>query len=1104
MTTTEHITVLFTDLVGSTELQSSLAPEAADEVRHRHFSALRQAIASCGGTEVKNLGDGVMVVFPAASSALGCAVTMQQIVHRDNAGAERQLGLRVGLSSGEATKEGDDFFGDPVIEAARLCAKAGSGQILASEVVKISAGRRSSHTFTPLGELELKGLPDPVETLEVAWVPLGDDVPASGSVPLPVRLSHVPGVGVIGRQDELAALNSAAKRVGSGEGRELIFLAGEPGQGKTTLVSEFARRSHETHVTVLLGRCDEDIGAPYQPFHEALTHFVTHADEAILRSHVATHGGELDRLVPALRQRLGDLPAPQSTDPDTERYLLYGAVVGLLEAAAEEFPVLLVLDDLHWADKPSLQLLRHLVARTSTLRLLIVGTHRDAELSSAHPLEEALAAFHREPAGISTVAVKGLDDTGVIAYMEAAAGHELDDAGVGLAHQLYRETDGNPFYVSEVLRHLSESGAIYQDAASDCWMVDQREQLDLPNSVRSVIGTRVSRLGEAATKVLSTAAVIGRDFDLDLLAETTGVEEDVLLDLLDEAQRAALVVELTEFPDRYSFTHALVQHTLYEDISPARRTRAHRQVGEAIERLHANEPDDFVGELARHFILATKPTDATKAITYAQRAGNAALKALAPDDAVRYLTQALELAALGNAIDEKTRIDLLISCGTAQQQAGSAEYGTTLLEACRSAQAIGDTDRLVVAALANNRGFFSSLGVVDTERVAMLEAAIEALPETDSSQRALLLARLCNELAFGPLERRLELGQQAKAMALRVGDDPTLVRVLTDLANPLRIPSALDESIGDAREAVRIANRMGDPYFECLAAGQAVTQAIRAGDFDLSDQQLAHFRALVDATHQPVMQWMSLFNGGQNAILHGDPMLAEELATRALGVGTASGQPDALSFYGTQLMAIRRQQGRSQELVPLIAQIAEDHPTVPTYRAVLAGASFDAGDHAAATKLVEAAAAQSFDLPMDAAWLDGVIGYARPTIELSLAPAALQIYNLLKPYRAQICCQGLTVHEPVAMFLGGLSTVLGHFDEAESYFEQADELQNRGGMRFAEAHTKMLWGRMLRLRGGPGDTDRAQDLLTEARQASSSRGYAAIEQRAIAELSKLG
>ena len=232
MAATENITVLFTDLVGSTELASSLTPEAGDEVRRKHFSALRQAIATSGGTEVKNLGDGLMVVFPAASAALSCAVAMQQIVHRNNAGADRPLGLRVGLSAGEASKEGDDYFGDPVIEAARLCARAEGGQILVSDLVRANAGRRSSHTFTSLGELELKGLPEPVETLQVSWEPLEADAPGSGRVPLPNRLTHPPTVGVIGRENELRPLGHGRQASGQRRGTAVDPPGRRTGPGK--------------------------------------------------------------------------------------------------------------------------------------------------------------------------------------------------------------------------------------------------------------------------------------------------------------------------------------------------------------------------------------------------------------------------------------------------------------------------------------------------------------------------------------------------------------------------------------------------------------------------------------------------------------------------------------------------------------------------------------------------------------------------------------------------------------------------------------------------------------------------------------------------------
>ena len=1105
MAVTEHITVLFTDLVGSTELATSLAPEAADQLRNRHFSVLRQAIAAFGGTEVKNLGDGLMVVFPAASAALGCAVAMQQAVQRDNVGADRSLGLRVGLSAGESTNEGEDYFGDPVIEAARLCARAEGGQILASDLVRVMAGRRTAHSFSSLGKLELKGLPEAIETLEVGWEPLGADALGSGRVPLPVRLTQRPTIGVIGRENELGLLDTAAKRVGAGGGRELIFLAGEPGQGKTTLVSEVARHAHDEGMTVLLGRCDEEVAAPYRPFQEAVSHLVAHVDEELLRAHVARHGGELARMVPALAQRLGELPPPQTTDSETELYLLYGAVVGVLEEAARQCPVVLVLDDLHWADKPSLQLLRHLMANSSAIRLLVMGTYRDGELSAAHPLTEALATLHREPAGVSTIDLKGLEDTGVIAFMESAAGHELDDAGVGLAHQLYRETDGNPFFVAEILRNLSESGDIYQDATTGRWMTKDTEgTLTLPHSVRTVIGTRVSRLGESATKVLSTASVIGRDFALDLLSETTKVDEDELIDLLEEAQRAAVVNELPDSPGRYSFSHALVQHTLYEDLGATRRTRLHKAVGEAIERLYGENSEDRVGELARHFLLATRPTDTDKAILYAKRAGDAALKALAPDDAIRYFSQALELAAHTSSVDPLTHIDLLTCLGTAQRLAGVAEFRETLLESARSAHRLGDTDRLVAAVLANSRGWFSELGQVDTDKVEMLEAALESLDDGDSPERAGLLARLCSELHYGsPLQQRLALAGEARAMARRLGDAATFVDVVSHCTLAVQAPSTLAAESTAIAEAQAAARDLDDPSALFYTAQRGYALAISSGQFDLAHEDLVVMQDVAEKFRRPIFVWSATYAAAAEALLRGDPARAEELAAAALDVGSSSGQPDAFGYYGVQLMATRYKQGRFGEVAPLIADAAERNPAIPTYKAVLAAAYLEGGNLAAARELIDEAATRSFSLPEDQAWFDGIINYARVALELNLREHAETLFAMLAPFENQVPHNGLIPQQPVAMFLGGLATVLGRFDSAEGYFECAGELNTRGRMRFAEALTNLLWGRMLLMRNGLGDADRAREKLEQARSSAAVRGYAMVEHRAAAALSTL-
>jgi class 3 adenylate cyclase len=749
--TTESATILFTDQVGSTELSQRLSAEAADEWRREHFSILRQAIAEAGGTEVKNLGDGLMVVFTSAAAALACAVAMQQGVERDNRNREHSVGLRVGLSGGEVSREDDDYFGDPVVEAARLCATCESGQVLATDVVRAMAGRRSRHECQALGELSLKGLSDPVETVEVIWEPLGG-VDAGISIQIPGRLAVRPAVGVVGREAEMQVMTDATKRVAGGEGREVLLVSGEAGLGKTTLVAEVARSAFDTGACVLFGHCEEDLATPYQLFAEALGHYVTHAPEDRLLAHVSTHGSELARLVPALASRIPNLPPSKATDSDTERFLLFAAVVSLLAKMSEQQPVVLVLDDLQWADKGSLLLLRHLTATEQAMQLLIIGTYRDSELSQSHALRETLGVLRRHD-GVSRIELAGLDDTGVISLMEATAGHTLDDTGVGLAHAVYRETDGNPFFVSEVLRHLAETGAIYQDTTGRWTADDALEQMALPDSIREVIGGRVVRLGEAAGRILSMAAVIGRDFDLDLLARATKASEDELLDILDAASAVALVRELAD-TGRYNFAHALIQNTLYQDLGRNRRARAHRQVAEALEELCGDRPGARVGELARHWISASQPIDLAKAITYSRQAGDAALAALAPADALSYYAQALDLYPQATDPDPVLGIDLAIGLGTAQRQTGDSAFRDTLLGAARRAADLGDTDRLVAASLANDRGYYTAVGNIDADKVEILEMSLARLP-ADKPTRALVLATLCSELGIGsPLERR--------------------------------------------------------------------------------------------------------------------------------------------------------------------------------------------------------------------------------------------------------------------------------------------------------------------------------------------------------------
>jgi len=686
-----------------------------------------------------------------------------------------------------------------------------------------------------------------------------------------------------------------------------------------------------------------------------LSHYVTNAPEDVLSAHVQAHGAELARLIPALGKRLGDLPPPQSSDADTERYLLFGSVLGLLADASATQPLVLVLDDLQWADKPSLQLLRHVVASDDIQRLLIVGTYRDSELSGSHPLVEVLAWLRREP-GVHRIELQGLDDTGVIAFMEAAAGHQLDDAGVGLAHALYRETDGNPFFVGEVLRHLSETGAIFQDRTGRWMTSDDLPAVALPDSIREVLSSRVARLGDKAGRILSYAAVIGKDFDLELLGRASDCSQDGLLDVLDGAAAAALVREVREVPGHYTFSHVLVQHSLYQDLGATRRAQAHRRVAEALEDMCGDRPAERIGELARHWSSATQPVDATKAISYARQAAEAAVAALAPDDAVRYFSDALQLTSQLKKPEPLLDTDLLLGLGIAQRQAGIPAFRATLLDAARRAQQLGVTDRLVTAALANNRGF-GALGVVDADRVAVLDAALAATPAADSTDRALLLATLCNELTYGPLDRRRALADEATAMARRLGDPAVLAQVLYNVhLTALNVPPLHEQRVRESPEALESAQACGDPVHRYWATDNAHMIAMQAGDFETAAACLATIKTLSERLQQPTMRWTTTFNEAADALVAGDADRAEELATRAVQIGTDSGQPDAFAFYGAQLMIARRQQGRLGELVPLVTQVAADNPSVAGYQAALSLAHLDAGNPAEAARLLHTAA----------------------------------------------------------------------------------------------------------------------------------------------------
>jgi pimeloyl-ACP methyl ester carboxylesterase len=352
----------------------------------------------------------------------------------------------------------------------------------------------------------------------------------------------------------------------------LLLLAGDAGIGKTRLAAEFALAAHAEGATVLFGRTDEESGLAYQPLVEALRHYVAACPLAELEAQARATGAELLRLVPELAQRLPDLSAPPPAEPDSERYRLFDAFAALLAEASRACPVVLVLDDLHWADRATLLLLKHIVRSPEPSPLLILGTYRETELVRSHPLSEALADLRRDRA-FQRTSLKGLGQGDVGALIATWFGREAPRAFVRAVHE---QTEGNPFFVEEVLRHLAETGAIYRREGR--WITDLTiAGMGIPESVKEVIGQRLSRLSEDCNSVLTVASVIGREFGVEALERASDLSGDRVVELLEEAVAAHVVVEVPQVVGRYSFSHALIHEALYDELTTTRRVRLHGQ-----------------------------------------------------------------------------------------------------------------------------------------------------------------------------------------------------------------------------------------------------------------------------------------------------------------------------------------------------------------------------------------------------------------------------------------------------------------------------------------------------------------------------------------------
>lgn len=462
------------------------------------------------------------------------------------------------------------------------------------------------------------------------------DSSGTRSLPAPLQMAMGSETSFVGRGAELARMDEAWRRAQAAR-RQLVLVAGEPGIGKTRLLGEFCRRCYEAGALTLVGRCDEEALVPYQPFVEALSQFVDSCTDLELDrlTSESVITPDVARIIPAVARRFPALLRERAADPESERFRLFNAVDAMLSNASRRSPVVAVLDDLHWADKSSLLMLRHLARADTARALCLIGTYRDSELLDAHPLSELLADLRRDQTVVRLV-LSGLPLDDIEQLILTSTGRRPTR---GFAKTLADQTSGNPFFIREILQHLAETDGLGRvDHASP---VPQTADWQIPAGVKEVIGRRLSHLSELCNRALTLASVVGREFAFDILEEVGDSGEEQLLGALEVARAAGVILEVPGARGRFSFAHALIRETLYERLSTARTVRLHRRIAQALEKLAGSRAVPLA-DLAYHFTRAAPVGDVDRAVEYATRAAAEAIAALAHEEAARFFEMALE------------------------------------------------------------------------------------------------------------------------------------------------------------------------------------------------------------------------------------------------------------------------------------------------------------------------------------------------------------------------------------------------------------------------------------------------------------------------------
>jgi DNA-binding SARP family transcriptional activator/tetratricopeptide (TPR) repeat protein len=900
------------------------------------------------------------------------------------------------------------------------------------------------------------------------------DLPGSSVHVAPLPAAFVPSAGqpFVGRKRELDHLHARLRQVADTRVRRLVVIAGEPGIGKTRLAAKLAVDARANGAVVTYGRCDEGLEAPFQPFVEALDQLLAATNVDALVASLGVRARRLTPLLPGLQARESGGAEPAG-DPAAARYELFDAIDAVLEHVSTSAPVVFVLDDLHWADATSLLLLRYLARSPRQAPVLLVGTYRHTELGRSHPLADCLADL-RSSGRLDNLLLPGLKETDIAELLHARRGEAPPAVLVAALHE---QTDGNPFFIEEVMRHLRE---------------DRATSGDVPVGIRDVIRRRLSRLPSAANDVLRVAAVIGNEFDLHTLTDATGLPREALLDALDEAVAAQVVAEVHGRFGAFAFNHALVRQTLYSELRPGHRAQTHWRVGQALAVTH---PGD-VHLRAVHLAEGVLAGDAFEAVDAAVAAGDHAREVLAFEQAVEQYNRAVAILDRMALDDANRRYLALEGLGKAYLCTGDQTLmRAAVFEAADLARAHGWPHRLAEVACCFR---FADVTQHDAAILGLIDEALAAMGSRDDPRLIrLLLTRRAQTQVVGDLDT--DAADAAVAMARRLGDPAGLRLALSGRAIALVLSPQLKELFDACDEALKASAEFQPTHEHAQAMHALSLGCLRAGDRAGFEAASNEARAEFEQCHEELAVWLTRVLEVLVAIADGRFDDAAQLGRRY--ADPLPNYPTAALISTAQLGIAELERGQHAEVIPVAERVLAEIPE-RSYWAWLATAYHDVGRTEDARRIFDQYAADNW------AAVPGAFSRAVALRHLAELCArfgdrdrAASFRPLVEPWTGQlwIAGQGASLEGAADRALGQLDTVLGEFEMAQREFEAALTLERRFGATALIARTLYWYARMLRARNAGRDRVNAVRLLDEALETTACLDMAILH-RQCAEL----